>query len=212
MNEQSNASREQQLNDVMAGYLQAVDAGQPPDREEFLARHPDLADELAVFLSNQGHLKALAVPADPDATVAPDGTSGRGPMVRYLGDYELLDELARGGMGVVYRARQVSLNRVIALKMILAGNLATEAEVRRFQAEAEAVANLEHPNIVPIYEIGAHEGPALLQHEADRGRQPERPVKEMVVQDPQQPRPGCWPRSARAVHHAHQAAAYCTAT
>jgi len=80
------------------------------------------------------------------------------PKLRYFGDYELLGEIARGGMGVVYRAKQVSLDRIVAVKMMRPGLLASEAEIRRFYAEAKTAARLQHPNIVAIHEVGEFEG------------------------------------------------------
>jgi hypothetical protein len=207
--------RERRLDEAIAEYLEAAEVGRAPAPEEWLARHPDLADDLRAFLADRaGFVRAageLAPPALPPQgpgeaptlvpTEPPPASSPLGT-VRYFGDYELLDEVARGAMGVVYRARQISLNRLVALKMILAGQLASEADVRRFRTEAEAAANLDHPNIVPIYEVGEHEGQHYFSMKLIDGGSLDRRIAELSGNSGSAAQ--LVAIAARAVHHAHQ--------
>jgi tRNA A-37 threonylcarbamoyl transferase component Bud32 len=114
------------------------------------------------------------IPVAPDAFVDPPETETRefaaGTRLGYCGDYELLEEIARGGMGVVYKARQSSLKRIVAVKTIRTGELADEAEVRRFHTEAQAAARLQHPNIVAIHEIGEDRGRHYFSMDFVEGR------------------------------------------
>src|SRR4051812_43320087 len=139
------SARDRRLEAVLHAYLQAVDAGQPPDRDALLREHPEFASELAAFFADQNEVarlaKGMAEPVVPSPraseppllTGAEAAVSAPGTRLRYFGDYELLEEIARGGMGVVFKARQISLNRVVALKMILAGQLASPHDVQRFR-------------------------------------------------------------------------------
>jgi hypothetical protein len=166
--------QEERLDALIAEYLTAVQSGKHPDRQKLLGKHPDLAEPLAVFFADQEHFNKLVRPLrrelpesparstpGPDASTLGFSSASPGTVpaaLQCFGDYQLEEEIARGGMGVVYRAIQGSLNRPVALKMILAGSLASVADVERFHHEAEAAALLDHANIVPVYEVGERDG------------------------------------------------------
>ena len=144
--------------------------------------------------------------ADPDATdYTPNLGASDLPAVslpRRFGNYELLEELGRGAMGVVYKARQLGLNRVVALKMILSGVQAGQAELARFRAEAEAVARLQHSNIVQIYEIGEADGRLFFSMEFCPGGSLDRSLNGTPLPSAEAAR--LTETLARAVHVAHR--------
>ena len=119
-----------------------------------------------------------------------------------FGDYELLEVIGRGGQGVVYRARQKSLNRTVALKMIGLGHWATEAHLKRFRREAEAAASLDHSGIVPIYEVGERDGSCYFSMKLIEGGQ----LDEVVKREPMPIRRAVEliAKVARTVHYAHE--------
>src|SRR6516225_6577163 len=123
-------------------------------------------------------------------------------IVGELGDYELVEEVGRGGQGVVFRARQKSLNRTVALKVISLGQWASEAHLKRFRREAEAAASLDNPGIVPIYEVGERDGSCYFSMKFVEGGQ----LDEVVKREPMSIRQATEliAKVARTVHYAHE--------
>jgi tetratricopeptide (TPR) repeat protein len=223
MNPLLSAERQQYLEQVLGTYLEAIDQGVPIDRHDLLSRHPDLAAELARFFGEEDKFDRLAAPLRPIAQAARIDTSDTavaaatlsettgprpGTLPRLFGDYELLEELATGGMGIVFKARQRTPNRLVALKMILAGPWATKADIQRFRNEAETAAHLDHPHIVPIYEVGERDGHLYFSMKLFEGgtlaqwvnRKPTAAKDKNAAQRIGQ----LMATVARAVHYAHQ--------
>ncbi len=151
--------------ELLDQYLQQLQSGDRPDRGRLLREHPQLARVIDCLEALDGVASNLldGVPRDgPGETPKPDETvllsSSMMQMPSDFGAYELLEEVGRGGMGVVYRARQKGLDRTVAIKMILAGHLASPEHVRRFRAEARAAAALRHANVVNVHEVGQLQG------------------------------------------------------
>ncbi len=184
-------------------------AGEEPDAEEYRRRFPDsVAVVNAVFRPDPGRSEVTGSdPATTGAITSGGDHSGNseaspGTLVRYFGDYELIREIGRGGMGIVYKARQISLNRSVALKMIRSAALASEDELRRFQNEAEAIALLDHPHIVPILEVGNHEGQRYFSMKLIAGLSLDKKLVDYTTDPKSAAR--LLQKAAEAVHHAHQ--------
>ncbi len=150
--------QEQRLALLLAELTDRVQRGEAVDFEGECRAHPDLAADLRALWGTI--LVANAIGSDASGGSESAGEEAREPPVvpGRIGEYELLEEIGRGGMGVVYLARQVNLNRQLAVKMILRGPLASKGDRARFLAEAQAAARLDHPGIVPVYQIGEDTG------------------------------------------------------
>jgi TolB-like protein/Tfp pilus assembly protein PilF len=146
-------------------------------------------------------LETALGPVEPEREVSAD-LARPPPMLMDFGDYELLEQIGRGGQGVVFRARQKSLNRIVALKVIGLGHWATEAHLKRFRLEAEAAASLEHPGIVPIHEVGERDGSCYFSMKFVEGGQ----LDEVVRRKPMSIRQAAEliGKVARIVHYAHE--------
>jgi serine/threonine-protein kinase len=200
------------LANLLAQLTEQLRAGRKPDIESLVRQHPDLTTELRELWAAVQIVDELGKP-DSRATVELPEVKGRVTQTtpdsarplnvpRVIGDYELLEEIGRGGMGVVFKAHQRSLNRTVALKMVLRGELASDAELARFRAEAESAARLEHPNIVTVHEVGDSDGRAYFSMKYVEGKT----LASLLANGPLPPREAA--RSvaiiARAVQHAHE--------
>jgi serine/threonine-protein kinase len=127
------------------------------------------------------------------------------PHLRHFGDYELIEEIAQGGMGIVYKARQTTLNRLVAIKVLLFGRFSTPDFVQRFRAEAAAAASLQHPNIVAIHEIGEHEGQHYFSMDYVEGQSLARTISDSRFPISDLRQAARWMKTiAEAIHYAHQ--------
>jgi serine/threonine-protein kinase len=183
---------------LLDDYLRQVQAGTPPDREALGRQHP----ELAPYLDCLDGLEKMFPNVSQDTIAGPAvEPSLPGAVAAAFGSYELVGEVGRGGMGVVYKARQKGLDRLVAVKMILASHVASPEYVRRFQEEARAAAVLRHPHIVQIHEVGQIHGQHFFTMEYVEGSS----LADRIRQGPLTPEEiaRLLAKVARAVEHLH---------
>ena len=167
--------REDRLNEVVAAYLKELDSGMMPDRRAWLARHPEFYDELSDFFEDRERIEAIAAPLR-DIAAADDAVSLEGldpPLhpenLGRLGDYELIDWVGQGGMGVVFRAFDAALNRFVAIKLLAPQWSADALARRRFTREAQAAAAVSHPHVITIHAVSEWRGRPYLVMEYING-------------------------------------------
>jgi serine/threonine-protein kinase len=217
------ADRDERLAQLLADLSEQTRRGREPDIEAAAAGNPDLGAELRSLWAAAQMADEFARPKSPavadsaadlraarlaerltttSPAASPSPTAPSASLPQTFGDYELLEELGRGGMGVVYKAWQKSLRRTVALKMILRGERATAADLARFQAEARAAGHLHHPNIVSVYEAGEHDGQAYFSMHYVEGST----LARLMAGGPLRPRDAARYLAlvSRAVHSAHE--------
>lgn len=196
--------RDERLAAILNDLSEEKRRGRHPDVEQIANRHPDLADELRQLWAVAQVAQVCARPSELTATLSlrPTVDPPSGTLPRAFGDYELLEELGRGGMGVVYKARQKSLNRIVALKMLLHGEAASADDRARIRAEAKAAALLKHPNIVAVFDVGECDGRDYFTMPFIEGKS----LAHLLAEGPMPPRDAAQlvATVAHAVHHAHQ--------
>src|SRR6516225_1757152 len=192
--------RDERLAHLLSELTEQRRQGQSIDREAVAREHPDLADELsglwaAVQLVERFSRSTPTCPYNPAISESP-------PLPRQFGEFELLDELGSGGMGLVYKARQRNPERLVALKLALAGKLATVDERARFASEAKLGARLNHAGIVQIYDVGEHDGQIYFSMQFIDGTT----LARRIAEGPLPPREAARlvAAVARAVQHAHE--------
>jgi eukaryotic-like serine/threonine-protein kinase len=193
--------RDDRLAALLADLAEQQRRGKTPDVEAAARNHPDLADELRSLWATAQFAAAFA-PARADTPTLPHTPAEPAPPPDSFGDYEILSELGRGGMGVVYKARQKSLDRVVAIKMMREARLSSDSDRGRFLAEAESVAKLKHPNIVTVFDVSHQNGLPYIVMEYVEGRN----LAQRLAEGPLPPREAARLVAdvARAVHHAHE--------
>lgn len=148
------------LNAILEEYLAQLEAGNLPDRDELIARHPEIADELDECLNGLEFVFRIApqVHQQPDPSGSVKSQSGLIPSRAVLGDFRIIREIGRGGMGIVYEAEQLSLGRTVALKVLPFATILDRNQLQRFKNEARAAAMLDHPHIVSVFSVGCERG------------------------------------------------------
>ena len=205
---------EPEFKSLLVRCLESVQNGETIDRDALKVQFPKYADEIAGFLDDRNVLEQVAAQIEEFSSskfaISPfektlPGAAQRDyelhETIRYIGEYEILEEIARGGMGIVFKAKQQNLNRIVALKMILSGKLADDIDVERFRREAKAAGGLKHSNIVPVHEIGEFEGRHYFTMDFVEGRS----LAEMIREESLPPRQAAKlvQSTAEAVQYAH---------